>query len=140
MQTVFTRLFLMLAAIVLLNSCYQDDVPEPSGNNSSLYEFKTLGGSTWVLTAYHDTVMTSNMTPNDTMIFIDDSHYTYNGIPCEYKYYFYHNSMQTHLELYSTPFGDLRGAVPETIDTYGQINGVRFSSLTGVYYMWFERQ
>lgn len=140
MQTFTARICFILFSIIAVSSCNKDDAPWASDNASSLYDFKTLGGSTWVLTAYHDTIMTTNMTPNDTLVFIDDAHYTYNGVPCEYKYYYYRNSMQTHLELNNTPFGDLRGAVPETIETYGQINGVKFSSFTGVYYMWFEQR
>lgn len=134
-----TRFVLLLMFPALLLSCYKDDTAGPNNNNNpSPWTNYSLAGSTWVLTAYHDTVMTSNITANDTLVFTDSTHYTWNGVACTYSYYT--GSGATNLILYNTPFGDLGGAVPYNFETYGLLNGVRFSSLTGVWYMWFERQ
>jgi len=133
-------LFFVLTSMLIFGSCRQENIPEPSNNSTgSLWDFKTLGGSTWVFTAYHDTVMTSNVPANDTLVFIDSTHYTWNGTPCTYEYYFYENSQLVHLNLYNTPFGDIYSHVPPNFETYGELNAIRFSSMTGVYYMWFER-
>lgn len=134
-----TRVIFFFLVASLFIACKQEAAPAPS-SGSSLWDFKTLGGTTWVLTAYHDTIMTQNMTPNDTLVFLDDTRYTYNGIAGTYQYYFYHNSMHTHLVLNNTPFGDIGAMVPDNTDTYGLINGAKFSSTLGVWYMWLVRQ
>lgn len=138
----FKRLLAVTAIFLafLFVACQPEDTPAPSNNNNTSVQFLSLGGSTWVLTGYHDTVMTSNMPANDTLVFIDDTHYTYNGVPCTYQYYYSNTAFVTFLYLNDTPFGDISAHVPETIETYGEINGCRFSNIAGdVYYMWFER-
>lgn len=134
--------FIIVAVVIGFTSCQQEDTPAPnnsSNSGNSPWDFKSLGGSTWVLTAYHDTVSAQLFYPNDTLVFTNSTHYTYNGVPCTYSYYYYTGDGMTHLILNNSPFGDLFGMVPANFETYGQINGIRFGTTTGEYYMWFER-
>lgn len=100
----YSGMFVLLFAMgaVFSASCNPEAVDPVNANNStnsasSLYHMYSLGGTTWVLTAYHDTVSATNITPYDTLVFTDSTHYLYNGVPCTYAYYFYGNSQQTHL-------------------------------------------
>lgn len=136
----------IFATLSLFVSCVKEDTPEPytyvPEHIPPVYSV-SLAGQTWVLTQYHDTMMSTVVPAGDTLVFTDSVNYTWNGFPCEYtlKYDSAYVNTQWYFVLYNTPFGTLSAYLPPSCFTYGNIPDKLFRcSPSGAYYMWFERQ
>jgi hypothetical protein len=101
----------------------------------------TLAGEKWVLDQYRDSSMANPLPRHDTLVFITDSTYTWNGVHAKYLYS--GNDYQTSLELFDTPFGTVNGVVASTFDSYGEIIDSPFYQYYGagqIFYFWMTKQ
>jgi hypothetical protein len=142
------RIIPLVAGILafILFSCNKDDTPSPASSTvphvPPVYQV-SLAGQTWTLTQYHDTLMSTVVPAHDTLVFIDSTNYTWNGIAGRYQLEYdstYVNS-QWRFTLCNTPFGIVYATLPPSCFTFGSIPDKLFRcSPSGAYYMWFEHQ
>lgn len=114
-----------------------------STNSNSGYVFESISGK-WVLYQYRDNTNTTPLLRTDTLVFLSDKNYTWNGVSQSYSLYKSPNIYNQYaLELNGTPFGNLRGFPPLTFKTYGEIINEPFSqsgvSNSQTFYMWFKK-
>jgi hypothetical protein len=133
---------MVVLAIFSLSSCEDEDPYTPS-NYSSLYTRFTLGGQTWVMTQYYTGDQTTPTIASDTLVFSDTTHYTWNGIPSTYNYYYFDGAYYSQFSFKNSPFGPIIADVPDHFETFGQLNGAKFvfgfPSNSIYYYLWLKK-
>ena len=100
-------------------------------NNGTLPTLKTVStnklvGTTWILPQYRAGSFTLiDLTPPDTLEFIDETNYTYNGF--NYTYDLYQSGNVYKLDLYQTiRFGYINASLPINIFDVGELFLHRF--------------
>jgi hypothetical protein len=146
-------IFLLAVSGTLLISCTDHTTAPPAsysnyygnsgrggGNGGSGTNTLSLGGTRWKLTQYRDPSMSSPQTRNDTLLFTDDSHLTWNHVACNYLLTY--DGSNTHLTFWGSVFGDIGGMPANNFQSYGQMVDVPFYQLNNssqVYFLWFQK-
>jgi hypothetical protein len=146
----YKMLFLLAAVCLILYSCDDRSMPQPSGTmnsgsrtggGNSTPAPLTLGGTKWKLTQYKDPSMTNPQPRTDTLIFSDATHFTWSHVASSYS--LVSNGYNLHLSFFGTPFGDIGGIPASNFQTYGQIIDVPFTQLNmsggQTYYLWLQK-
>src|ERR1044071_1555000 len=113
------RIIPLVAGVLafILFSCNKDDTPSPASSTvphvPPVYQV-SLAGQTWTLTQYHDTLMSTVVPAHDTLVFIDRTNYTWNGIASQYdlQYDSMYVNIEWELNLRNTPFGAIYAYLP----------------------------
>jgi hypothetical protein len=144
------KLFLITMVLIGLSSCYKEEVgppnpPEPFiTDNTPIDSSYTLAGETWIITGYRIGGIGNQTSTSDTLRFITQTQYTFNGFPAPYS--FYPTASAFNLTLNFTPYGNLSGTIYQGNLNFGVVNGLKFTDITvgsanGTnYYLWMERQ
>lgn len=124
-------ILLTLTISSILISCTKDPINEPS--------FK---GSTWEIWQYRESSSANPQPLSDTLIFLSENKYTYNGL--EQTYLLTDALNAKKLTLYGTKFGDLSGNVPENYNNYGEIVAAQFYEMNStnnevMYVFWMKK-
>lgn len=105
-------------------------IPGTSTNTiQSGYSVLSLKGTKWCLYQYKDASIQNPITISDTLVFIDSVNYQYNNQSHEYHLLLHNSTGQLYLDLYDTPFGDIRGNPVSTFISYGEILDAPFTQL-----------
>jgi len=155
MKPFIQKSIIIIGVMLFLLSCEKQN-PPPSQNtsststtgtnqtNTSAYTPDSLTGTIWILYQYRDEKNANPLLRSDTLKFISEKNYTWNGIPQKYSLYTTNNIYNKYvLRLENTPFGTLVGFPPLTIKTYGEIIDESFtqSGATNAqtFQMWFKK-
>lgn len=124
----------MVFAGVFLSCKKYTPVPAAAPVNSSYVS--PLRGQTWVMTQYRVEPGSNIVPANDTIVFIDDSKCTWNGIPGNY-------GTNAWFTFSNTPFGELRSDPSPNLYSFGQMNGLAFDAYNTynpqTYDLWMHR-
>lgn len=138
---------------VLAFSC-QKEIVGPTGPPNSPTPIVTdsneidpnynLVNQIWVITGYRVGGVGSIISLSDTIQFINNTNYKYNGSQATYS--FYPTASAYNLTLNYTPFGNISGTVYQGNLNLGVMNGLKFVDITmgssngTYYYFWMTRQ
>ena len=125
------NLFILLIGVVLLNSCYKEDIvpqqplsPQPIITNPTLNDTTlSLKNTTWVITKVLNTGF-DDENRSDTLVFLTNNTYSFNGVQATYG--FNPNNTNYSLTLNNTPWGHISGNIFEYNLTEGQILNCQF--------------
>lgn len=149
------RLLVLLSLI--MTSCYVEDVtyggpPETSGDVNIVSpgnepQVSILGGQTWVITKYRVGDYGEISNRSDTLKFINNSQYKFNGLQSTYSLYQTGNSngITYNLTLNGTVWGNINGTVNHTNITLGDMPATEFrdisagSSNTTKRFLWLNK-
>jgi hypothetical protein len=122
----------------LLISCYKQEIkpqqplnPTPIVTDSTFVDSTlSIAGQTWVITKVLNTDFNDD-NRSDTLIFLDNDDYTFNGYPSKYNL----NSTPTtyKLTLYDTPWGNISGNLLNYNLVSGTIDGKDFYDIFNTY-------
>lgn len=124
-------ILLILSIGSILISCSKDPINQPS--------FK---GTTWEIWQYRESTSDNPAPLSDTLIFLSENKYSYNGLEQTYLLTDVLNAKK--LTLYGTKFGDLSGNVPENYNEYGEIVAAQFDEMNSTsnettYVLWMKK-
>mgnify|MGYP003337715895 FL=1 len=138
---------------VLMTSCYKMPAPQPNPNPSHTHVYtyqptdstnvdtpKTLVGTTWILYQYLPSNATTPITTSDTLVFVTNTTYTYNGFHSTYSMLPVTGGYS--LVLNGTFYGNLSGIIFDSNLTMGQISYSKFSEMVTnqVIYLWMKKK
>jgi hypothetical protein len=144
------KLFFISMVLFGLSSCYKEDVNPPNPpqpivtNNTPIDSAYTLAGETWVITGYRVGEIGNQIPTSDTLVFLTQNQYSYNGVISPYS--FYPTASAFNLTLNFTPYGNISGSIYQGNLNLGVISGLKFTDITmgsgnGTnYYLWMTRQ
>jgi hypothetical protein len=126
------NLFSLLVSIVLLSSCYKEDIvpqqplsPQPIITDTTFTDTTvSLKNTTWVITKVLNTGFDDEMR-SDTLVFLTNNTYSFNGVQSTYG--FNPNNVNYTLILNNTPWGHISGRVYKYNITEGVILNCQFS-------------
>lgn len=106
-------------SLLLLSSCNKE--------SESLHN--EFSGTTWVIWQYKEMTVANPDALNDTLVFLSNNKYTYNGVEQTYSLMYNGTYSQPRLTLYGTLFGNVTGILPAEFNTYGEIVANTFSTI-----------
>jgi hypothetical protein len=126
------NLFSLLVSIVLLSSCYKEDIvpqqplsPQPIITDTTFTDTTvSLKNTTWVITKVLNTGFDDEIR-SDTLVFLTNNTYSFNGVQSTYG--FNPNNVNYTLTLNNTPWGHISGRVYKYNITEGVILNCQFS-------------
>jgi hypothetical protein len=132
------KLFLFLFSGTLLMSCYKQDIkpqqpldPTPIVTDSTFVDSTlSIAGQTWVITKVLNTDFHDD-SRSDTLVFIDNDDYTFNGYPSKYNLGVTPTTYK--LTLYDTPWGNISGSLLNYNIVSGSIDGLVFNDIFNTY-------
>lgn len=146
------RVFYTLLIMLGVSSCYKEN-PQPNEvkpiitypyvTDSITDSIPTLKGTTWVLTGIRIGGIGNPTTVSDTLKFITNTTYKYNGNSSGYSLYYTGGGF--NLSLKDTPWGYLSGTIYEYNLKNGDIQGLKFidiipgSTNQTNYYLWMNK-
>lgn len=124
-------ILLILTIGAILVSCNKDPINHPG--------FKS---TTWEIWQYRESTAANPEPLNDTLVFLSNTKYTYNGL--EHTYMLTDVLNAKKLTLYGTKFGDLSGNIPENYNNYGEIVAAQFYEMNStnnevMYVFWMKK-
>ena len=124
-------ILLILTIGSILISCSKDPINQP-----------TFKGTTWEIWQYRESTVANPEPLSDTIVFLSETKYTYNGLEQTYLLTDVLNAKK--LTLYGTKFGDLSGNVPENYNSYGEIVAAQFYEMNStsnetMYVLWMKK-
>lgn len=141
-----------LLLILGVTSCIKEN-PQPSGpppvityphNNDTIQDsIPTLVGQTWVITGVRIGGIGNPTTTYDTLKFITNTTYKFNGYSSNYSLYYTGGGF--NLSINGTPWGYLSGTIYQYNLVSGDIQGLKFIDITpGTtnktnYYIWMTK-
>jgi hypothetical protein len=140
------RILIFIAIVMgLLFGCSKDEDVYKDYTYGGIWSGDTtkdvLKGSTWVLYQYKDETTTVPQQRNDTLTFLSDTDYTYNGHPAKFNIYSAGGTYS--LSLYNTIFGSLQGNIPISSITHGEIINAEFKQIdigaNQVFFLWIKK-
>jgi len=145
MKKLISVLMLIMATMVV--SCKKENI-EPNqgythgGTVPTVSTPSDIIGTKWELYQYKDASTTSPQPRQDTIIFLNSTQYTYNGIQSTYSLYSTNGSY--NLTLNGTPFGNLSGSAPTNFIQYGEIIDKIFTDIavgsgSPQYHIWMKK-
>jgi hypothetical protein len=125
------NLFSLLIGVVLLSSCYKEDIvpqqplsPQPIITDTTFTDTTvSLKNTTWVITKVLNTGF-DDENRSDTLVFLTNNTYSFNGVQSTYS--FYPNNVNYTLTLNNTPWGHISGGIYEYNLTEGSILNCQF--------------
>ena len=141
-----------LLLILGVTSCIKEN-PHPSGpppvimyphdNDTTQDSIPTLVGQTWVITGVRIGGIGNPTTTNDTLKFVTNTTYKFNGYVSNYSLYYTGGGF--NLTMNGTPWGYLSGTIYVNNLVSGNIQGLKFIDITpGTtnktnYYIWMNK-
>lgn len=144
------KLFFIFIGFFGLSSCYKEEINPPNPpepiiiDNTPIDSAYTLTGEVWVITGYRIGEIGTQIQTSDTLVFLTQNQYSYNGIISPYS--FYPTASAYNLTLNFTPYGNISGTIYQGNLNVGIINGLKFTDITmgsgnvTNYYFWMTRQ
>lgn len=146
------KLIYILLVVLGVSSCYKED-PQPKESKPIItYPYvtdtvtdsiPTLKGTTWVLTGVRIGGIGNPTTISDTLKFISNTSYKFNGYSSNYSLYYTGGGF--NLSLKGTPWGYLSGTIYEYNLKNGDIQGLKFIDITPGssnqtnYFLWMSK-
>jgi hypothetical protein len=124
------HLTFLFGIVFLLTSCYKEEIvpqlptTQPTITDSSFVDNQvTLKNTTWVITKVLNTQMDEDF-PNDTLKFITETEYKFNGVKSTYS--FYPTNYGFKLNLNNTEWGHIGGTLYDHNITQGLVSNRDF--------------
>ena len=146
------KLIYILLVVLGVSSCYKED-PQPKENKPIIVypyvtdtvtdSIPTLKGSTWVLTGVRIGGIGNPQTVSDTLQFITNTSYKYNGYSSKYSLYYTGGGF--NMTINGTSWGNLSGTIYEYNLKSGKIEGLKFIDITPGssnqtnYFLWMSK-
>jgi len=146
------RLIYILLVVLGVSSCYKED-PQPKESKPIItYPYvtdtitdsiPTLKGTTWVLTGIRIGGIGSPVNVSDTLQFISNTSYKYNGYVSKYSLYYTGGGF--NMTINGTSWGNLSGTIYEYNLKSGKIEGLKFIDITPGssnqtnYFLWMNK-
>ena len=131
------KLIYILLVVLGVSSCYKED-PQPKENKPIIVypyvtdtvtdSIPTLKGTTWVLTGVRIGGIGNPQTVSDTLQFITNTSYKYNGYSSKYSLYYTGGGF--NMTINGTSWGNLSGTIYEYNLKSGKIEGLKFIDIT----------
>jgi len=124
-------ILLILTIGGFLISCTKDPINNPG-----------IKGTTWEIWQYRESNAANPEPLGDTLVFVSDNKYKYNGVEQTYTLTDVLNAKK--LTLYGTVFGDVSGNVPANFNNYGEIIAAQFYEMNStsnevMYVFWMKK-
>jgi hypothetical protein len=127
------NIFYLLVSIMLLSSCYKEDItpqmpldPQPIITDTTFVDSTvSLKNTTWVIKKVLNTNFDQELR-SDTIVFLSNNVYSFNGVQSTYN--FYPNNLNYTLTLNNTPWGHISGGIYEYNITQGEIINCQFNN------------
>lgn len=146
------RLVYILLVTLGVSSCYKED-PQPKEpkpvivypyvTDTTTNNVPTFVGQTWVLTGVRIGGIGNPQTVSDTLQFITNTSYKYNGYSSKYSLYYTGGGFSFSIN--GTPWGNLSGTIYEYNLKSGKIEGLKFIDITPGssnqtnYFLWMSK-
>ena len=146
------KLIYILLVVLGVSSCYKED-PQPKESKPIItYPYvtdtitdsiPTLKGTTWILTGIRIGGIGSPVNVSDTLQFISNTSYKYNGYVSKYSLYYTGGGF--NMTINGTPWGNLSGTIYEYNLKSGKIEGLKFVDITPGssnqtnYFLWMKK-
>jgi hypothetical protein len=146
------KLIYILLVVLGVSSCYKED-PQPKENKPIIVypyvtdtvtdSIPTLKGTTWVLTGVRIGGIGNPQTVSDTLQFITNTSYKYNGYSSKYSLYYTGGGF--NMTINGTSWGNLSGTIYEYNLKSGKIEGLKFIDITPGssnqtnYFLWISK-
>ena len=146
------RLVYILLVSLGVSSCYKED-PQPKEpkpvivypyvTDTTTNNVPTFVGQTWVLTGVRIGGIGNPQTVSDTLQFITNTSYKYNGYSSKYSLYYTGGGFSFTIN--GTPWGNLSGTIYEYNLKSGKIEGLKFIDITPGssnqtnYFLWMNK-
>jgi hypothetical protein len=146
------KLIYILLVVLGVSSCYKED-PQPKESKPIIVypyvtdtvtdSIPTLKGSTWVLTGIRIGGIGNPQTVSDTLQFISNTSYKYNGYSSKYSLYYTGGGF--NMSINGTSWGNLSGTIYEYNLKSGKIEGLKFIDITPGssnqtnYFLWMNK-
>lgn len=146
------KVIYILLVVLGVTSCYKEN-PQPKESkpiitypyvtDTTTNKVPTLVGQTWKLTGVRIGGIGNPNVVSDTLQFISNTSYKYNGFSSKYSLYYTGGGF--NLTINGTPWGNLSGTIYEYNLVNGKIEGLKFtditpgSSNTTSYYLWMSK-
>ena len=146
------KLIYILLVVLGVSSCYKED-PQPKENKPIIVypyvtdtvtdSIPTLKGTTWVLTGVRIGGIGNPQTVSDTLQFITNTSYKYNGYSSKYSLYYTGGGF--NMTINGTSWGNLSGTIYEYNLKSGKIEGLKFIDITPGssnqtnYFLWMSK-
>jgi hypothetical protein len=139
--------FIMVMGILLLSGCRKDEDLYKDYSYGGVWQGDTtkavIAGTTWVLYQYKDATTTVPQQRNDTLVFISENDYLFNGNESKYNIYTVGAGGVYALSLYQTIFGSIQGNIPTSSITQGEIVNAEFKQIdigaNQTFYLWMKK-
>ena len=135
------KLAIISIVVLLLFSCTKSTTtPSLNANTAATGGTLSLGGTKWNLYQYKDETTQNPLMRSDTLIFINATNYTWNGVASTYEITY--NQYATNIRLNGSPFGNIAGNVAPDFISYGEIIDMPFNNVYGgiKYYLWIKKK
>ena len=146
------KLIYILLVVLGVSSCYKED-PQPKESKPIItYPYvtdtvtdsiPTLKGTTWVLTGIRIGGIGNPDNVSDTLQFISNTSYKYNGYVSKYSLYYTGGGF--NMTINGTSWGNLSGTIYEYNLKSGKIEGLKFIDITPGssnqtnYFLWMSK-
>ena len=146
------KLIYILLVVLGVSSCYKEDpqlkedkpiIVYPYVTDTVTDSIPTLKGTTWVLTGVRIGGIGNPQTVSDTLQFITNTSYKYNGYSSKYSLYYTGGGF--NMTINGTSWGNLSGTIYEYNLKSGKIEGLKFIDITPGssnqtnYFLWMSK-
>lgn len=146
------KLIYILLVVLGVSSCYKEDPQPKEPKPVIVYPYvtdtvtdsiPTLKGTTWVLTGVRIGGIGNPQTVSDTLQFITNTSYKYNGYSSKYSLYYTGGGF--NMTINGTSWGNLSGTIYEYNLKSGKIEGLKFIDITPGssnqtnYFLWMSK-
>ena len=141
-----------MLVVLGVSSCYKEDPQPKEPKPVIVYPYvtdtvtdsiPTLKGTTWVLTGVRIGGIGNPQTVSDTLQFITNTSYKYNGYSSKYSLYYTGGGF--NMTINGTSWGNLSGTIYEYNLKSGKIEGLKFIDITPGssnqtnYFLWMSK-